>query len=90
MPPSWREYKKLVRKLDADARPAEQALALDKIAYLCVNKKRGPDFLAAGAVPSLIYLLGPGHPADVQMRAAAALAICLALTTIQKRLPQEC
>jgi hypothetical protein len=78
MPPplSWRDVKKLVRKLDADIRPAEQVLALETIASLCrSDTSKCADFLAAGAVPSLVYLLGPGHPADVQMQAAMVLSL---------------
>ena len=64
-----------MRKLGAEARPSQQAKALSTIAQLSWGLN--PDILAAlaaaGAIPALVRLLGPGSPAEVQSNAARVL-----------------
>jgi hypothetical protein len=76
MPPlPRRELRNLVRKLHSSARPAQQRQALEALSTLCLDDAHNSlaAIVAAGAVPSLVQLLGPGSSAEVQALAARAL-----------------
>ncbi|KAG1680569.1 hypothetical protein FOA52_015016 [Chlamydomonas sp. UWO 241] len=79
MPPLARcDVRNLVRKLGADARPSQQRAALATIAGLSTACDGDRDSLrvigAAGAIPPLVLLLGPGSSDPVHTCASAALA----------------
>ncbi|KAG1676770.1 hypothetical protein FOA52_005059 [Chlamydomonas sp. UWO 241] len=63
-----RDVKNLVRMLSVESRPGQQKQALETISEMCYD--RDPDFLsaiaAAGAIPAVVKLLGPGSSAEVQ------------------------
>ncbi|KAG1655576.1 hypothetical protein FOA52_009078 [Chlamydomonas sp. UWO 241] len=76
MPPlSRRDLRKLVRKLGVNARPGEQQQALETLAFVCRDgsPERLAALAAAGPIPELVQLLGPGFPTHVQHFASAAL-----------------
>ncbi|KAG1658964.1 hypothetical protein FOA52_004380 [Chlamydomonas sp. UWO 241] len=78
MPPlARRDVRSLVRKLGAHARPAQQRDALDTIAGLSICDGDSGTLVAitaAGAIPPVVLLLGPGSSAEVREVAAAALS----------------
>jgi hypothetical protein len=76
MPPlSQSEIQDVVRKLGGNPRERKQAVVT--MHELCCDSWSNPDNLAAiaaaGAIPPLVQLLGPGSPAGVQQAAAGAL-----------------
>jgi hypothetical protein len=76
MPPlARRDVRNLVRKLGANARPSQQRQALDLIVGLSFDGDSDSlvAIAAAGAIPQLVQLLGPGSTHDLQQGAAAAL-----------------
>jgi hypothetical protein len=89
-PLTRKDIKSLVRKLGADARPSQQKTALSTILALqsqanvphhTLSGAIPPPAMdtlaaiaAAGAIPKLAQLLGPGSSADLQANAAGALS----------------
>jgi hypothetical protein len=78
MPPrelARRDVRNLVRRLGAEARPSQQSLALEALMQQLASGQ--PDIAAmiaaAGGVPPLVQMLGPGFHGEVQRMAASAL-----------------
>jgi hypothetical protein len=76
MPPPPRRklsFRKLVRKLGAAARPVQKT-ALAGLTQLCRDPSNLVAIAAAGPIPDVVLLLGPGYPDSVHQDAARALA----------------
>jgi hypothetical protein len=67
MPPlARRDVRNLVRKLGASARPSQQVEAAKMIMGLADDEAAIAAIASAGAIPSLVQLLGPGSSAEVR------------------------